>query len=248
MFYYLYGYLEYILWMLPAIILSAAAQFMVSSAYKKNSMIQNSRGISGAEAARRVLESNGVTGVNITTTAGKLTDHFDPRNNTIYLSEGVYSATTIAAVGIASHEAGHAVQHAQGYMPNKVRGVLVPITKIGSTLGWILLIIGFIFSGYYSYSEVDTESAAYDIGGVLIILGLVLYSTSLLFTLVTLPVEFNASKRALTTIDSTSMLQGEEYKGAKKVLSAAAMTYVAAAFTALLQLLRLILIAKRRRD
>ncbi len=244
---FLYGYFEYLLWMLPAVILSAIAQAKVSSAYNRNSKLQNSRGLSGAEAARRVLASNGVTGVNITTTAGRMTDHFDPRNNTIYLSEGVYSATTIAAVGIASHEAGHAVQHAQGYLPNKLRSALVPITKIGSTLGWILLIIGFVFSGYYYYTVTDPNSTTYKIGGVLIVLGILLYSTSLIFTLVTLPVEFNASKRALKTIEETRMLEGEEYKGAKSVLSAAAMTYVAAAFTALLQLLRVILIAKRRR-
>lgn len=150
-------------------------------------------------------------------------------------------------MGIASHEAGHAVQHATGYMPNKVRSALVPITRIGSTLGWILLIVGFIFSGYYYYTTTDPNSTTYKIGGVLIVLGVLLYSTSLIFTLVTLPVEFNASKRALKTIEETRMLEGEEYKGAKSVLSAAAMTYVAAAFTALLQLLRIIMIAKRRR-
>ncbi len=244
---FFYGYFEYLLWMLPAIIISAIAQAKVSGAYNKNSKIQNSRGISGAEAARRVLAANGVTGVNIATTPGKMTDHFDPRDNTIYLSEGVCNATTIAAVGIASHEAGHAVQHATGYMPNKVRSALVPITRIGSTLGWILLIVGFIFSGYYYYTTTDPNSTTYKIGGVLIVLGVLLYSTSLIFTLVTLPVEFNASKRALKTIEETRMLEGEEYKGAKSVLSAAAMTYVAAAFTALLQLLRIIMIAKRRR-
>ncbi|MBQ4105445.1 MAG: zinc metallopeptidase [Clostridia bacterium] len=235
--------------MLPALIISAIAQAKVSSAYNKNSKIQNSRGITGADAARHVLMSNNVTGVNIVATAGKMTDHFDPRNNTIYLSEGVYGATTIAAVGIAAHEAGHAVQHAQGYIPNKIRSILVPITNFGSRIGWILILIGFAFSGYYaySYSSFDTESVTYQLGGVLLVLGIILYSTSLLFTLVTLPVEFNASKRALNTIKSTNLLTGEQYSGAKQTLTAAAMTYVASALTALLQLLRVIMLAKRRR-
>ncbi|MDO4419723.1 MAG: zinc metallopeptidase, partial [Ruminococcus sp.] len=157
-----------------------------------------------------------------------------------------YDKATVAAVGIAAHEAGHALQHAEGYVPNKIRTVLVPITNIGSRLGWILILIGFAFTGvgYYYYS-----TPAYDspVGDMLLTLGIILYSTSLLFTLVTLPVEFNASKRALKIIESTGMLQGEEYEGAKKTLSAAAMTYVAAALTALLQLLRIITLARRRR-
>ncbi len=242
------GYYSYILYMLPALIISAIAQAMVSSAYNKNSKIRNTRGITGADAARHVLMSNNVTGVNILPVSGKMTDHFDPRNNTIYLSEGVFNATTVAAVGIAAHEAGHAVQHAENYLPNKIRSVLVPVTNIGSRIGWFLIIIGFIFSGYYSYSNVNTDSLAYDIGGIMLALGVLLYSTSLLFTLVTLPVEFNASNRALKTIKNTNLLAGEQYKGAKQTLTAAAMTYVAAALTAFLQLLRIIMMINRRRD
>lgn len=242
------GYFSYLLWMIPAIIISMIAQAKVSSAYNKNSKIQNARGITGADAARHVLMSNNVTGVNIAPVSGRMTDHFDPRNNTIYLSEGVYNATTVAAVGIAAHEAGHAVQHAEGYMPNKLRSVLVPITNFGSRIGWILILIGLICSGYYSYSYyADTNSFAYELGGTLMILGVILYSTSLLFTLVTLPVEFDASKRALSTIKGTNLLSGDQYKGAKETLSAAAMTYVAAALTALLQLLRVITMIRRRR-
>lgn len=247
---FLTGYFSYIIWMLPALIISIIAQAKVSSAYNKNSKIQNSRRMTGADAARHVLMSNNVTGVNIAPVAGKMSDHFDPRNNTIYLSEGVYNATTVAAVGIAAHEAGHAVQHAEGYMPNKIRSALVPITNFGSRIGWILILIGFAFSGYYSYyysSSVNPASATYQIGGVLLILGIILYSTSLLFTLITLPVEFDASKRALNTIKGTNLLAGDQYKGAKETLTAAAMTYVAAALTALLQLVRVILLAKRRR-
>ncbi len=242
------GYLSYLMWMLPALIISLIAQAMVNSAYSKNSKIQNMRGMTGADAARQVLMANNVTGVNIVPVNGKLTDHFDPRNNTIYLSEGVYNATTIAAVGIAAHEAGHAVQHAEGYLPNKIRGALVPVTNFGSRIGWILILIGFAMSGfYYYYGTVDTESLTYQLGGVILVIGILLYSTSLLFTLVTLPVEFNASKRALNVIKNSQLLIGEQYQGAKQTLTAAALTYVAAALTALLQLLRVITIAKRRR-
>ncbi len=242
------GYFSYLMWMLPALIISLIAQAMVNSAYSKNSKIQNMRGMTGADAARHVLMANNVTGVNIVPVNGKLTDHFDPRNNTIYLSEGVYNATTIAAVGIAAHEAGHAVQHAEGYLPNKIRGALVPVTNFGSRIGWILILIGFAMSGfYYYYGTVDTESLTYQLGGIVLVIGILLYSTSLLFTLVTLPVEFNASKRALNVIKNSQLLTGEQYRGAKQTLTAAALTYVAAALTALLQLLRVITIAKRRR-
>lgn len=242
------GYFSYLMWMLPALIISLIAQGLVNSAYNKNSKIQNMRGMTGAEAARQVLLANNVSGVNIVPTQGKLTDHFDPRNNTIYLSEGVYNATTIAAVGIAAHEAGHAVQHAEGYLPNKIRGALVPVTNFGSRIGWILILIGFAMSGFYAYyGTVDTDSLTYQLGGVILVLGIVLYSTSLLFTIVTLPVEFNASNRALKVIRDSQLLTGEQYRGAKQTLTAAALTYVAAAVTALLQLLRVIAIAKRRR-
>ncbi len=244
---FFYGYFEYLLWMLPAIIISLIAQSKVSSAYSKYSKVINRMGITGAEAARKVLSAGGVTNVQITSVGGKLTDHFDPRSNTIRLSDGVYGQTTVAAIAIAAHEAGHALQHAEGYLPNKIRSVLVPISNIGSRIGWILILIGFAFSGvsYYYYSTPTTYDSP--IGDALITIGIILYSTSLLFTLITLPVEFNASKRALKIIESTGMVQGEELVGAKKTLTAAAMTYVAAALTALLQLLRIILIAKRRR-
>lgn len=243
---YFYGYFEYLLWMLPALIISLIAQIAVKSAYSKYSRVINKSGLTGAEAARRVLSAGGVTNVQITQVSGTMTDHFDPRSNTIRLSDGVYGAATVSAVGIAAHEAGHALQHAEGYTPNKIRTALVPITNIGSRIGWILILISFAFSGvgYYYYS---TDFSGSWWTEALLIIGIVLYSTSLLFTLITLPVEFNASKRALKVIESTGMLKGEEYTGAKKVLSAAAMTYVAAALTALLQLMRVILLAKRRR-
>lgn len=242
------GYFSYLMWMLPALIISLIAQGLVNSAYNKNSKIQNMRGMTGAEAAHQVLLANNVSGVNIVPVQGKLTDHFDPRNNTIYLSEGVYNATTIAAVGIAAHEAGHAVQHAEGYLPNKIRGALVPVTNFGSRIGWILILIGFAMSGFYAYyGTVNTDSFTYQLGGIILVLGIILYSSSLVFTLVTLPVEFNASNRALKVIRDSQLLTGDQYRGAKQTLTAAALTYVAAAVTALLQLLRVIAIAKRRR-
>lgn len=244
---FLYGYYNYLLWMLPAIIISLIAQIAVKSNYSKYSRVINTSGLTGSEAARRVLSAGGVTNVGIAQVNGKLTDHFDPRSNTIRLSDGVYGATTVSAVGIAAHEAGHALQHAEGYMPNKIRTALVPVTNIGSRIGWILILIGFAFSGYsyYYYSQPVTTTSP--VGDMLIVLGIILYSTSLLFTLITLPVEFNASKRALAIIKDTGMLKGEEYTGAKKVLTSAAMTYVAAALTALLQLLRIVLMFARRK-
>ena len=244
---FFYGYFEYLLWMLPAILISLFAQMKVKSAYSKFSRVMNSRGITGAEAAQRVLSAGGATNVSIVPVGGTMTDHFDPKSNTIRLSDGVYGARSVAAVGIAAHEAGHALQHAEGYVPNKIRTALVPVVNIGSKLGWILILIGFAFSGmsYYYYSNPTPTGSA--IGDVFITVGIVLYSTSLLFTLVTLPVEFNASKRALAVIKETGMLQGEEYSGAKQTLTAAAMTYVASALTALLQLMRVIMIANRRR-
>jgi len=216
---------------LPAIIITMIAQVRVNSAFHKYSKIQNLHNLTGAQAAQRVLATHGVSGVQIEHVAGKMTDHFDPRTNVIRLSDSVYGSTTIAAVGIAAHEAGHAVQHAQGYLPNKIRGVLVPLANVGSRVSWILIIIGLFLPLQYDW---------------VLYLGILFYALSVLFTIVTLPVEFNASKRALQTIDETNMLMGEEYAGAKKVLSAAAMTYVAAAFTAIMSLLRLLTIANRR--
>lgn len=217
---------------LPAVIITMIAQIRVNSAFSKYSKIQNLHNLTGAQAAQRVLASHGVSGVQIEHVAGKMTDHFDPRTNVIRLSDGVYGSTTIAAVGIAAHEAGHAVQHAQGYLPNKIRGVLVPLANVGSRISWILIIIGLFLPIQYDW---------------VLYLGILFYALSVLFTIVTLPVEFNASKRALRTISETNMLMGEEeYTGAKKVLSAAAMTYVAAAFTAIMSLLRLLTIANRR--
>ncbi len=217
--------------MLPAIILSVWAQYKVKSAYNKYSKIPNSRGLTGESAARAVLSAHGIANVKIEHISGSLTDHFSPSENIIRLSDGVYGHASIAAVCIAAHEAGHAVQHAEGYVPNKIRSSIIPVASITSKLSTPLILAGFFLS--------DT----------LIWVGIALYSLAVLVYLVTLPVEFDASRRALATIKSTYMLDEQEYSGAKKVLTAAAMTYVASALTALIQFLRLLLIVSgRRRD
>lgn len=230
---YFWGYdLTYFIFMIPCLILSIYCSAKVNSTFAKYSKIANRRGLTGAQAAYQVLTANGVTGVRIERVSGKLTDHFDPRTNVIRLSESVYDSPTVAAVGVAAHEAGHAVQHAQGYLPNKIRSAIVPVANIGSKLSWIFIFVGFLLPVQYNF---------------VITLGIVFFSFSVLFTLVTLPVEFDASKRALATIQGSNLLYDDEYTGAKKTLSAAAMTYVAAAATAIAQLLRLLLLASRRR-
>lgn len=231
---YFYGYdMTYFIFMLPCLLLSMYCSAKVNSTFRKYSQVANRRGLTGAQAAQQVLSANGVTGVRIEHVGGHLSDHFDPRTNVIRLSDSVYNSTSVAAVGVAAHEAGHAVQHAQGYVPNKVRTAIVPMANLGSKLGWVLIFVGFLLPTQYNFA---------------ITLGIVFFSLSVLFTLVTLPVEFNASKRALATIEGHRLLNEDEYVGAKKTLTAAAMTYVAAAATAVAQLLRLVLLVSRRRD
>lgn len=222
----------YFIFIVPCIIISAICSANVNTTFSRYSKIQNSRRMTGAQAAQQVLQSKGVIGVKIEPIAGKLTDHYDPRTNTIRLSESVYNSTSIAAVGVAAHEAGHAVQHAEDYFPNKIRSAMVPITNFSSRVSWLLIVLGLCF--------IRTTD-------IFITIGIILFGVSVVFTLITLPVEFNASRRALECIKSTNMLNETEYPGAKKVLTAAAMTYVAAALTALLQLARLIFIARNRR-
>jgi len=222
---YFYGIdIYYILLVLPAVVLALIAQVKVKSTYKKYSGVPNSRGMTGAQAAQAVLSYYGINDVMIQPITGSLTDNFNPKNKVISLSEGVYNSTSVAAVGIACHEAGHAAQHAENYAPIKVRNSIVPVCNIGSMLGIPLAIIGLMLSFE-----------------PLIYIGLILYSAVLVFHLVTLPVEFNASRRALKVIDENSMLYGDEYSGARKVLSAAAMTYVASMLVTLANLLRFFL-------
>jgi len=221
----------YIILVVPAIIISLIAQANVKGAYRKWSKISNRQGITGAAAAQRVLAYYGINGVRIEQVAGNLTDHYDPRTNVIRLSPQVFSGASIASVGIACHEAGHAAQYAQGYAPIKVRNKILPVANIGSSFGVILALIGY-FLGF----------------GILTDIGIVLFAAVVVFQLVTLPVEFNASSRAVKVIDETGLLYAEEQAGAKKVLRAAAMTYVAALLTSLASLLRLILRFNSRRD
>jgi len=223
---YFYDYYYFIL-VVPALIISLIAQAKVKSTYAKMSRVMNMRGLTGAQAAENVLRYYGISDVRIEPVSGSLTDHYDPRSNVIRLSEGVYHASSIAAVGIACHEAGHAAQHAEGYKPISVRNMLLPVANIGSASGLWIALIGLAMQAT-----------------ILVQIGIILYAFVALFQLVTLPVEFNASARALKVIEETNMLQGEEFTGAKKVLSAAAMTYVAALLVSIMSLLRVILRAK----
>ena len=230
---YFYGFdWTYIVFILPCIIITLICQVKVKSTFAKYSNVRNSRNMTGAQAAEYVLRQNGVTGVRIEHVAGNLSDHFDPRTNVIRLSDSVYNSASVAAVGVAAHEAGHAVQHAQNYLPNKIRTAILPVAQLGSKLSWLLIFLGLLFTA--------------KVGFVLLYIGIILFSASVLFTIATLPVEFNASKRSLECIKNSDLLYGEEYKGAKRTLQAAAMTYVASALTAIMQLLRLIVIARRR--
>lgn len=219
-----------ILIVLPALIFSVWAQINVSSTFDKYSKIPTKRGITGAEAARRVLDANGLYDVKVERIGGNLTDHYDPRANVIRLSDPVFSSSSASAVGVACHEAGHAVQHAKNYFPIKVRSAIIPITKFGSALSMPLFLLGLLFA----------------LDGLLLI-GIALYATVAFFQFVTLPVEFNASARALQSIKSFGILDPKEYDASRKVLRAAAMTYVAALATSLLTLLRLLALSNRRR-
>ena len=229
--FYFFDY-TYFLFMLPALIISLYAQFKVSSTFSKYSKVRNSRGFTGADAARKVLQQNGVANVAVEHIAGDLTDHFDPRTNIIRLSNSVHSSDSVAAVGVAAHEAGHAVQYANGYAPMKFRTALVPVTNIGSTLSMPLIFIGLLLPVQYDF---------------VVNIGIALFSLAVLFQLVTLPVEFDASRRAIVTLEQGGTLSGVEIEGAKKVLQAAALTYLAATFSAVMSLLRLLLLAGNRR-
>lgn len=234
MFGYYYGFdIYYLILVVPCILLSMWAQHTVNSTFNRYSRVYSRRGMTGAQAAAAVLRQNGVNNVQIEHISGKLSDHFDPSSNVIRLSDSVYSSTSVAAIGVAAHEAGHAVQYAVGYTPMKVRAAIIPLTKFGSTLAWPLIILGLILN----FSE-------------LMIAGVLLFGTATLFQLVTLPVEINASRRALQTISNAGLLYEDEYPAAKKTLTAAAMTYVAALAVSAAQFLRLLLIfgGRRRND
>ena len=217
--------------MIPVLLFSFYCQIKVKRAFRRYSSVYAMCGMTGAQAAARLLQLNGITDVQIRQIGGTLTDYYDPKNKEICLSGDVYNATSVAAIGVACHEAGHACQHAQGYAPLKIRNAAIPATRIGSSLGIPLVLLGMVFTWR-----------------PLIMVGIVLYALVALFQLLTLPVEFNASRRALQTIESNQFLTEQEYRGAKKVLTAAALTYVAALASALATLLRLLLLAGRSDD
>lgn len=238
---YYYGFdWTYVVLVLPCLILSLWASANVNSTFKKYSQQFSTRRLTGAEAAQRVLLANGVQGVSIQRISGNLTDHFDPSTNVIRLSDSVYDSTSTAAIGVACHEAGHAVQYAENYAPIKLRAAVIPATNLGSKLAIPLILLGLIFSyvGNFSY--------------VLVYAGIACFGLSLVFQLITLPVEFNASHRALAAISAGNLLTEDEENGARKVLTAAALTYVAATATALAQMLRLLVLfggrGNHRRD
>lgn len=211
-------------------LLCLGAQILVKSRYRRYSKVANMRGLTGAQAAAELLRANGITNVSIVPVSGSLTDNYNPKTNVISLSEGVYNSTSIAAIGIACHEAGHACQYAENYFPMRVRAKVIPAANIGSTIGMPLCIIGIIFSF-----------------SMLFYIGIALYATVFIFQFATLPVEFNASSRALKTIKQRGLLGEDEYSGARAVLSAAALTYVAAMASSLLTIIRLLMIGGRRR-
>lgn len=233
MFDYLYysGYGGYLIWMLPLIVLSAIASGAVQSNYKKYSKVFTHRGITGAQIAQQILQANGIYDVNVKKISGNLSDHYHPKEKYIGLSDGVYDSTSVAALGIAAHEAGHAVQYHLEYAPIKFRTAILPVTNFASQFSWILIFAGLVFSD------------------IVALAGVILFGITVLFQLVTLPVEFNASRRAIAVLEG-GYLDEEELAGAKKVLTAAAMTYVVALLTSLWQLFRYILIifgGRRRR-
>ena len=221
--------------LVPAMIFALIAQARVQSTFKKYDRVSSQRRITGADVARRILDNNGLHDVKIEYVRGHLSDHFDPRTNVIRLSDATYGSTSVAAIGVAAHEAGHAVQYATGYAPIKLRSKIIPVTQFGSRLALPLFFIGLLLVGFGSIDPV--------IGEFMMFGGIILFSLSTLFQLVTLPVEFNASSRALRTLEESEILYKDEISGAKAVLDAAAMTYVAALATSLAYILRFIFIA-----
>ncbi|MBR5239396.1 MAG: zinc metallopeptidase [Clostridia bacterium] len=223
--------MTYVYFVLPALLLAMWAQFRVTATFNRYNKVTTSRGLTGREAARKILDANGLQHVKIEHIGGSLTDHYDPKTNVIRLSDSVYDSNSVGAVGVAAHEAGHAVQHSEGYVPIKVRNSIVPAANIGSYLAFPLALLGIIMAN-----------------DLFINAGIILFSAVVLFQLVTLPVEFNASKRAVAVLGTDGMLSRQEVHGVRKVLSAAAMTYVAAAATAIMNLVRLLVLANRNRD
>ena len=231
---YGYGLDPTMILVLIGVVITLWAQWRVNSAFSKYSRVRSRTGMTGAEAAQRLLQSQGIYDVRVQRVGGSLTDHYDPRTKTVNLSDDVFNVSSVAAIGVAAHECGHAIQDNVGYVPLRIRGNLVPVANIGSRLSWPLILIGLLISG---------------LGSPLVEIGIIMFSLAVLFQLVTLPVELDASARAVRLLDAEGILAGDEVSGTRKVLHAAALTYVAAAATSILQLLRLvILFGGRRRD
>jgi len=228
-FFYMDRY--YLILVVPALLISLLAQIGVKGTFNKYSRVGSSNNMTGAEVARYLLKSNGIYDVQVTQVGGNLTDHYDPRQKVLRLSDSTYSSTSVAAIGVAAHETGHAIQHSVKYAPLALRSTLVPVANIGSSVGPYIAILGLFLAW-----------------PVIIDLGLLLFGGAILFYLVTLPVEFNASSRAIASLDSTGLLMKDELRSAKKVLNAAAMTYVASALVAVASFLRLLLLAGQRRN
>lgn len=231
-YYYYYGFDPLYFLILISVVIAMVAQYKVKSTYSKYSRVRSDLGLTGAQAAQKILNMNGIYDVSIQHISGDLTDNYNPRNKVLSLSDAVYNSTSIAAIGVAAHECGHAIQHDVGYAPLLIRNTIAPVVNIASSLSWIFIAAGLFFG----------------MSPTLIDVGIIMFSLAVLFELITLPVEFNASGRALTILSDSGMLYPDETAGAKKVLSAAAMTYVASALTAVLQLLRLIMLFGRRSD
>ncbi|MCL2059213.1 MAG: zinc metallopeptidase [Oscillospiraceae bacterium] len=228
----MYVDIYYIVLVVPMIILSIICQANISSTFNKYNKVSNARGLTGAEVARNLLKRSGILDVTVEHVRGRLTDHYDPRTRVLRLSDSVFTGSSVAALGVAAHETGHAVQHSESYGPIALRSTLVPVANIGSMAGPYVALVGFIFNS-----------------GIMVTIGILLFSVAVLFYLVTLPVEFNASKRALEMLERDNILSDREIAGSKKVLQAAALTYVASALVAVMSLARLVLLSRgRRRD
>ena len=227
---YGYGIDPTMILIIPAILLTIYAQFKVSSTTNRYFRVRSGRGYTGEQTAREILDRNGLYNVRIEMVRGRLSDHYNPRSNVVRLSEDVYSGNSITSISVAAHECGHAIQHAHGYVPLNIRSSLVPVVNFASNMSWIFIMLGFLM------------------GGSFLKMGILLFSASVLFQIVTLPVEFNASSRALAQMTSLGIVDDREVRDSRRVLQAAALTYVAAAVTAILQLLRLVMIAQNRDD
>lgn len=228
--YYGFGFDPTLIILLPAILFTMYAQFKVTSTTNRYFRVNSSRGYTGEQVARKILDSNGLYKVSIEMVRGRLSDHYDPRSNVVRLSQDVYYGTSITSIAVAAHECGHAIQHAKGYAPLNFRSALVPVVNFASNMSWFLIFLGFMFRG------------------PLLQIGILLFAVSVLFQIVTLPVEFNASNRAIVQMTNLGIVDGKEAGQSRQVLTAAALTYVAAALTSVLQLLRLLAIANRDND